>query len=307
MDELQIDNKNDKDNKHIIQQNNKDNKQITQNNKDEKQYLDLIRDVLTRGYVETTRNGQTISLFGCNMRFSLAGDTIPLLTTKKLAWKTCLKELLFFIHGETDNQILINQGVNIWTANQYPGGTSLGKIYGYQWRHFNKPDIPVEGQYYMDQLQFIIDELKDPRKRTSRRLILTAYNPNQLGEMCLPPCHVMCQFNVHGGDQLSCLLFQRSGDIGLGVPFNIASYAFLTHLLAKHCGLQAYELIHTLGNAHIYMNHVELLREQITRTMYDFPKIKISPLRANINDYTVSDFEIINYVSHPAITMAMTV
>ena len=198
----------------------------------------------------------------------------------------------------------------------------LGPIYGRQWRQFNSPYITKkdkkfaeglpenEKAYYnieggVDQLQQIIDALKDPAQRTSRRLILTAWNPLQLDNMALPPCHIMCQFNVHDGNKLSCMMVQRSCDFFLGIPFNIASYSLLTHLLAKHCGLEAYEFVHTMGNCHLYENAIDAAKLQITRQPFPFPTVTIKQLRENINDYQVDDFEIIGYQSHEAIKVAM--
>ena len=198
----------------------------------------------------------------------------------------------------------------------------LGPIYGRQWRQFNSPYITKkdkkfaeglpenEKAYYnieggVDQLQQIIDALKDPKQRTSRRLIMTAWNPCQLDDMALPPCHILCQFNVHNGDQLSCAMYQRSSDEFLGQPMNIASYSFLTHLLAKHCGLQAYEFVYFIGNAHIYENAIDACKLQITRQPFPFPTVSIKQVRDNINDYQVDDFEIIGYQSHEAIKVAM--
>ena len=304
----------------------------------EYQYLLLLENILENGTWEEGRNGKTKSIFGQSMRFSLENGTIPILTTKKTAWKTCLKELLWFIRGETDNKILKSQGVHIWDAN----GTrefldsrrlisyevdELGPIYGRQWRHFNKPYVSnkereltsfkngsawsdehlVEGleDNGVDQLQQIIDALKDPAQRTSRRLIMTAWNPCQLNQMALPPCHILCQFNVHDGNKLSCSMYQRSCDFYLGIPFNIASYSLLTHLLAKHCGLEAYEFIHFMGNCHLYENAIDAAKLQITRDPFPFPTLTIKEKRENINDYQVSDFEIHNYVSHEAIKVAM--
>ena len=302
-------------------------------NKEEQQYLDLIRTIMDRGTWEEGRNGKTKSIFGSMMRFSLSDGKIPILTTKKTAWKTCLKELLWFIRGETDNNILKEQGVHIWDGNSTRefldsrGLTNydvdeLGPIYGRQWRHFNAPYITKkelrfaeglpesEQTYYnveggIDQLQQIIDALKDPTQRTSRRMIMTAWNPCQLDQMGLPPCHIFCQFNVHDGDQLSCAMYQRSSDFALGIPFNIASYSFLTHLIAKHCGLKAYEFVHFMGNCHLYEDHVEPMKEQITRTPFQFPTVSIKQVRDNINDYQVDDFEIHNYQHHEAIKMKM--
>jgi len=301
-------------------------------NKEEEQYLNLIREILLKGTWEEGRNGKTKSIFGSSMRFSLANGQIPILTTKKTAWKTCLKELLWFVRGDTDNKLLQEQGVHIWDGNStrefldsrglnHYEEDELGPIYGYQWRHFNAPYItkkehnmsvglPENEETYnvtggIDQLQQIIDSLKDPLQRTSRRLIMTAWNPCQLDNMALPPCHCFCQFNVHNGNQLSCAMYQRSSDCALGIPFNIASYSFFTHLIAKHCGLEAYEFVHFMGNSHIYEDHIEPMKEQIKRNPYPFPTVSIKQVRDNINDYQIDDFEIINYQSHDAIKMKM--
>jgi thymidylate synthase len=302
--------------------NNTNEHERTNQNNEESQYLNLIKEILDNGFLEKGRNGKTKSIFGGSMRFSLKNGKIPILTTKKVAWKTCLKELLWFIRGETDNKILQGQNVHIWDGNsskefmksvgldQYPEGI-LGPIYGYQWRHFNAPyharsgDILDENQNGIDQLQFIIDQLKNPSTRNSRRLIMTAWNPCQLNEMALPPCHVMCQFNVHDGNKLSCALYQRSVDVPLGSPFNIASYSFLTHILAKHCDLEPYEFVYFMGNCHIYEEHLESIKEQLERTPYEFPTLEIENRRENINDYTVFDFTINDYKCHDAIKMKM--
>jgi len=302
-------------------------------NKEEEQYLNLIREILTRGTWEEGRNGRTKSIFGHSMRFSLQDGKIPILTTKKTAWKTCLKELLWFIRGETDNKLLQDQGVHIWDGNSTRefldsrglnnyDVNELGPIYGRQWRNFNAPYISKKDKrfaeglpeneklYYnieggVDQLQQIIDALKDPAQRTSRRLIMTAWNPCQLDNMALPPCHILCQFNVHDGNKLSCSMYQRSNDEACGTSFNIASYSFLTHLIAKHCGLEAYEFVYFKGNCHIYEEHVDGLKLQITREPYPFPTVSIKQVRENINDYCVDDFEIHNYQHHEPIKFQM--
>lgn len=302
-------------------------------NREEDQYLNLIKEILDRGTWEEGRNGRTKSIFGSSMRFSLANGQIPILTTKKTAWKTCLKELLWFIRGDTNNKLLKDQGVHIWDGNstrefldsrglQHYEEDELGPIYGHQWRHFNGPYItnkekrfaeglPENEQTYynvtggVDQLQQIIDALKDPAQRTSRRLIMSAWNPCQLDNMALPPCHVMCQFNVHNGNQLSCAMYQRSNDEACGTSFNIASYSFLTHLIAKHCGLEPYEFVYFKGNCHIYEEHVDGLKLQITREPYPFPTVSIKEVRENINDYQVDDFEIHNYKHHDPIKFQM--
>jgi thymidylate synthase len=286
---------------------------------EEYQYLNLIENILENGVWEEGRNGKTKSIFGQSMRFSLKDGKIPILTTKKTAWKTCLKELLWFIRGQTDNKILKEQGVHIWDANgsrefldsrglNHYQEDMLGPIYGAQWRHFNAEYDETNGTAStegVDQLQQIIDALKDPSQRTSRRLVMSAWNPCQLNQMALPPCHILCQFNVHDGNKLSCMMVQRSVDTVLGLPFNIASYSFLTHLLAKHCGLEAYEFVHFMGNCHLYENAIEAAKLQITREPLPFPTVTIKETRENINDYQVEDFIVNNYCSHEAIKVAM--
>lgn len=295
------------------------------NRHEEYQYLNLLQNIIDNGTWEQGRNGKTKSIFGALMRFSLKEGTIPILTTKKTAWKTCLKELLWFIRGHTDNKLLQAQNVHIWDANassdfrqsvnldHYSDGL-LGPIYGYQWRHYNAPYDSKTGYpdffkntdtEYIDQLQYIIDQLKNPYTRNSRRLIMTAWNPSQIKEMVLPPCHILCQFNVHDTNKLSCALYQRSIDCALGQPFNIASYSFLTHLLAKHCGLEAYEFIYFMGNSHIYEEHIETIKEQLNKEPYPFPTLSIKQIRDNINNYEVDDFEVHNYKSHEPIKMKM--
>lgn len=282
-------------------------------NREEEQYLNLINNIMNKGHYEKGRNGFTYSLFGYSMRFSLENQSIPILTTKKLSWKTCLKELLWFVRGQTDNKILNSQGVKIWDGNsseeylksrglEYEEGL-LGPIYGFQWRQFNGDYKTQTGG--IDQLHGIIDLLKNPETRNSRRLILSAWNPLQLDEMALPPCHIFCQFNVHGGNKLSCAMYQRSGDVGLGVPFNIASYSFLTHLIAKHCDLEPFEFVYFIGNAHIYEEHMEVLKSQLNRNPFSFPKLTISNKYEKIEDYQVEDFNIIDYECHESLSMKM--
>ena len=284
----------------------------------EQQYLDLIRNILDNGTWEEGRNGRTKSVFGNMMRFDLTNGQIPILTTKKTAWKTCLKELLWFIRGETDNRLLQEQGVHIWDGNttrefldsrklNYREGL-IGPGYGFQWRNFNAQYDPATGtpvEKGVDQLQQIIDALKDPAQRTSRRLVMSAWNPCQLDEMALPPCHILCQFNVHDGNKLSCSMYQRSNDEACGTTFNIASYSFLTHLLAKHCGLEAHEFVYFKGNCHIYEEHIEGLKLQITRKPFPFPTVSIKQVRENINDYTIDDFVLENYQHHEPIKFQM--
>ena len=285
---------------------------------EEFQYLNLLEDILNEGTLQEGRNGFTKCVYGSALHFSLENNKIPILTTKKTAWKTCLKELLWFIKGQTSNQILNAQKVHIWDGNATPEfkesrGLShykeadLGPLYGYQWRFFNAPYDDCDANYDgkgVDQLQEVIDCLKDPEKRYSRRLVVSAWNPCQINEGVLPPCHVLFQFNVID-NKLSCSLYQRSCDCALGQPFNIASYSFLTHLIAKHCDLEPYEFIHYVGNAHIYEPHLEQMKEQIKRNPKDFPTIEILNKRENINDYVLSDFQINDYHHHEQIKMDM--
>ena len=287
----------------------------------ENQYLNLIKHILDNGTFENGRNGRTKSVFGYSMRYPLRDGVIPLLTTKRVAWKTCFHELIWFIRGCTDNKKLIEKNVHIWDANatreflDSRGLTEneendLGPVYGHQWRHFNAPYSNCHENYDglgIDQLQNIINMLNDPEQRTSRRLVLSAWNPCQLDEMALPPCHVLMQFYVKEDKYLSCSLYQRSGDVGLGVPFNIASYSFLTHKIAHHCGLIADEFVHFIGNAHIYEDHIDTLKLQIERTPMSFPKITLQNKHNSINDYDINDISWIEeYKHHPTLKMKMS-
>lgn len=291
----------------------------TSPNSEEEQYLRLLRKILEEGQWEHGRNGRTKCVFGESMRFSLKDGKIPIMTTKKTAWKTCLRELLWFIRGDTDTRLLKQQGVHIWDANSTRDfldsrGLSdtredlIGPGYGFQWRHFNAEYDNQTGKCAtrgIDQLQQIVDALKDPAQRASRRLIMTAWNPCQLDQMALPPCHILCQFHVHGGNQLSCAMYQRSNDEMLGTCFNIASYSFLTHLLAVHCGLEAHEFVYFKGNCHIYEEHLECAEEQIQRVPYPFPTLHIKRVCESLDDYQVDDFVLRDYQCHPAIKMNM--
>jgi thymidylate synthase len=282
------------------------------------QYYNLVRNVIGNGDLKKTRNGATVSLFGQQMTFSLKDNFVPVLTSKKLAWTTCLKELLWFISGDTDNDTLVNNNVHIWDGNadinfkksrglDYEHAGDLGPIYGHQWRHFNAKYKDCKTNYNgegIDQLQNIINSLNDPQEKYSRRLLMSAWNPCQLDEMALPPCHVMAQFNVNSKDELNCLLFQRSGDVGLGIPFNMASYGFLTCLIAGHTNLSPGNLIHIIGDAHIYEDHIPALKKQITRDPYPSPILTISR-RNNINDYVLEDFQLNHYKYHPTVKMSM--
>jgi len=289
-----------------------------QNIHPEEQYLSLINELLQEENIETGRNGNTYCNIGSAMYFSLENNTIPVLTTKKVAVKTCLKELLWFVRGDTNNESLKEQGVNIWNANaskefletrglKYSEG-DLGPVYGHQWRFFNADYTDCHENYSgqgVDQLQSVIDDLKDPVKRYSRRHVVSAWNPCQIDKMALPPCHVMFQFHVTRTNKLSCTLYQRSGDVGLGVPFNILSYSALTCLVAKHCDLEPYEFIYYLGNTHIYEEHADSLKEQIKRKPFEFPKLTIKNARDDINDYELDDFVITDYKYHEKINMKM--
>lgn len=296
----------------------------------EHQYLNLIKNIIKTGNRVVGRNGPVYSKLGVMMQYQLRNGEIPLITTKKLAWKTCLRELLWFIKGVPDNNILKKNNVKIWDGNSsreyldsiglehYREG-ELGPIYGYQWRNWNKPYIgldkeedimvePVYGSFSnkegIDQLQNIINALKDKEKRHSRRLIMTAWNPEQIEEMALPPCHVLSQFHVSEYNELSCTLYQRSGDVGLGIPFNIASYSFLTHILAKHTGLYPGKFIHFIADAHIYEEHIPELTAQVEKEPYLFPSILVKK-RNEIEDYTMNDIEIFNYKYHKGSKMRM--
>jgi len=286
---------------------------------EEDQYLDMIREVLREGSLEEGRNGYTKSLFGGAMRFSLKNNTIPLLTTKKVAWKTCFRELMWFVRGQTDNRVLQEQKVKIWNVNAsrefldsrgltHLEENDLGPVYGHQWRHFNAKYTTCDEDYTnkgVDQLGNIIKMLKDPGSRTSRRMVMSAWNPCQLDEMALPPCHVLAQFNVTNNKELSCSLYQRSCDMGLGVPFNIASYSFLTHIIAKHCDLVPKDFVYFMGNVHIYDDHFEMLKDQALRRPLEFPTLKILNKYDTIEEYSLDDIELKNYKYHPPIQMKM--
>jgi thymidylate synthase len=287
-------------------------------NRNDTEYLNLVNRVLTNGEIKNGRNSKVISSFGEKMEFNLRGYTVPVLTTKHVAWKSCLKELLWFIKGDTNNGNLAKQGVKIWNDNaslefkksigiDYKNEGDLGPIYGHQWRFFNAEYSGCDNSYKnegVDQLNNIITNLRDPNERYSRRLVMSAWNPCQLEEMVLPPCHVLSQFNVSQYGELSCALYQRSGDIGLGIPFNIASYSFLTCLLAKHCGLKPGKFVHFIGDAHIYVNHIESLKQQQKNIPYLPPILEIKK-EENIDNYTFNNFKLLNYHHNPKIHMEM--
>lgn len=286
---------------------------------DESQYIQLVRDILESGVTRDDRTGVgTISRFGAQMRFNLRNGTMPLLTTKNTFWRGVATELLWFISGSTNANELSANGVHIWNANgsraflDQRGLTEreegdLGPVYGFQWRHFGAKYVDMHTDYTgqgVDQLAQVIHLIKT--KPTSRRIVMSAWNPSDLDQMVLPPCHMFVQFYVHDGE-LSAQLYQRSADMGLGVPFNIASYALLTHLVAHCCGLKAGDLVHTIGDAHIYQNHVAALQRQLERQPFDFPTLTIRAKTANIDEITYRDLLLRNYVCLPTIPMEMAV
>lgn len=285
----------------------------------EYQYLNLVRKILNSGNIKDDRTGTgTISLFGEQMRFSLRDGVIPLLTTKRVWWKGVVEELLWMISGHTDANKLSEKGVKIWDANgsrsfldakglQHRREGDLGPVYGFQWRHsgaaYETCDSNYRGQG-VDQLANVINTLKtDP---SSRRIIMDAWNPSDLQLMALPPCHVTVQFYV-AGEELSCHLYQRSADMGLGVPFNIASYSLLTHMIAKLVGLKPVKFVHTLGDAHVYLNHISALEEQLTRTPRDFPTLCLSDDLISIDNICVDMISLKGYNPHKGIKMDMAV
>ena len=263
-----------------------------------KPYLDLMRHVLEHGTDKSDRTGTgTRSVFGYQMRFNLQ-DGFPLLTTKKLHLRSIIHELLWFLRGDTNIKYLHENNVTIWDEWADENG-ELGPVYGYQWRSWPTPDGGS-----IDQIAKLIEQIK--RNPDSRRLIVSAWNPALVDEMALPPCHAMFQFYVAEG-KLSCQLYQRSADIFLGVPFNIASYALLTMMLAQVCGLQAGEFIHTLGDAHLYSNHFEQARLQLTREPRPLPSMTLNPAVDNLFDFKYEDFELSGYDPHPHIKAAVAV
>ena len=267
-------------------------------NQAERQYLELLEEVLERGARKTDRTGTgTQSVFGRQLRFGLA-DSFPLLTTKKLHVKSILYELLWFLRGDTNIKWLQERGVTIWDEWADENG-SLGPVYGYQWRHWRTPD----GRE-IDQIAQVIDSLK--KKPDSRRHIVSAWNPADVDDMALPPCHALFQFYVANG-RLSCQMYQRSADLFLGVPFNIASYAFLTLMVAQVTNLKPGEFILTLGDAHLYLNHLEQAREQISREPRPFPKLRLNPAVRDLLDFKYEDFTLEAYDPHPAIKAPIAV
>lgn len=257
-----------------------------------KQYLELLDHVLKHGVEKHDRTGTgTISVFGYQMRFDLE-EGFPVVTTKKLHLKSIIHELLWFISGDTNIKYLQNNGVRIWNEWADADG-NLGPVYGYQWRSW-----PAADGRKIDQLTDVINSIK--QSPDSRRLIVSAWNVGEIHKMALPPCHVLFQFYVAGG-RLSCQLYQRSCDIFLGVPFNIASYSLLTMMIARVTGLVPGEFIHTLGDAHIYLNHIDQVRLQLTRQPYPLPGMEINPAVKEITGFRFEDFKLTDYVAHPAI------
>ena len=260
-----------------------------------KQYLDVLRDIMENGVDKPNRTGiDTRSVFGRQMHFDL-GQGFPLVTTKKVFLKGIIYELLWLLSGNTNIKFLTDHGVKIWNEWADENG-NLGPVYGAQWRNFNGAGI--------DQIKDVIERIKT--NPNDRRMIVTAWNPCQIDQMELPPCHCFFQFYVAEG-KLSCMLYQRSCDMFLGVPFNIASYALLTMMMAQVTGLKPGEFVHTLGDAHIYHNHFDQVREQLSRTPYPLPQMKINPAVKNIDDFKYEDFELVGYQCHDKLTGAVAV
>lgn len=278
-------------------------------------YLNALKNILENGNYRKTRNSTTISTFGVKLDFDIK-NSFPLLTTKKVYWKGIVEELLWFIKGDTNSKHLEEKGVNIWKGNstrefldksnltEYEEG-DCGPIYGFQWRYFNAPYKGCNINYKglgIDQLQSCIDLIKnDP---SSRRIFMSAWNPNQMDEMCLPPCHVSYQFYVSHDGGLSCILYQRSGDMFLGVPFNIASVSLLVYLIANITGTYPDKISLVIGDAHIYEDHIEQVKLQLEREPYNFPELTINK-KDNINDFTYDDIKLNNYTCHPLIKAPM--
>lgn len=257
-----------------------------------KQYLEYLQNILNHGVKKVDRTGVgTLSVFGYQMRFHL-NEGFPLVTTKKLHTKSIFHELLWFLRGDTNIAYLKENGVSIWNEWADANG-DLGPVYGKQWRAWTANDGRV-----IDQMSELVKRIKtDP---DSRRLILNAWNVGELDKMALPPCHLLCQFYV-AENKLSCQLYQRSGDSFLGVPFNIASYSLLTHMIAQQCDLQPGDFVWTGGDCHIYLNHLEQVKLQLTRTPYPLPQLHIKRKPPTLFDYSYDDFEVVNYQSHPHI------
>ncbi|HMT93958.1 thymidylate synthase [uncultured Thiothrix sp.] len=262
------------------------------------QYLDLMRHVRDQGCQKGDRTGTgTVSVFGHQMRFDLS-SSFPLLTTKRLHLRSIIYELLWFLRGDTNIAYLKEHGVSIWDEWADANG-ELGPVYGYQWRSW-----PSADGRHIDQISQVIEQLK--KTPDSRRLIVSAWNVAEVENMALPPCHAFFQFYVADG-KLSCQLYQRSADIFLGVPFNIASYALLTLMVAQVTGLKPGEFIHTLGDAHLYLNHLQQAEQQLAREPYPLPQMQLNPAVTSIFDFKYEDFELVNYQYHPHIKAPVAV
>jgi thymidylate synthase len=263
-----------------------------------RQYHDLLRLVLEEGEARSDRTGTgTLSIFGGQARFDLR-ERFPLLTTKKLHLKSIIYELLWFLRGETNVRYLNEHGVTIWDEWADESG-NLGRVYGAQWR-----DWRGANGIRVDQIDKIISEIRE--KPSSRRLIVSAWNPAEIDEMALPPCHVLFQFYVNDGE-LSCQLYQRSADLFLGVPFNIASYSLLTMMMAQVCDLAPGDFVHTFGDLHLYQNHLEQAREQLSRECRPLPRIQLNPEVKRIEDFRFEDFTLLDYNPHPSIKAPIAV
>ncbi len=283
----------------------------------EDRYLELVEEILFRGDRKQDRTGTgTLSIFGYHMKFSLR-ESFPLITTKRVFWRGVVEELRWFIRGSTNSNELRDKGVKIWDAQgsreyldsvglQHREQGDLGPVYGFQWRHFGAKYVDMHTDYTgqgIDQLADVIHKIKN--NPDDRRIILSAWNPNDLGQMALPPCHMMCQFYV-ANKELSCQMYQRSADVGLGVPFNIASYSLLTIMIAHVCDLKPGDFLYTIGDAHIYLDHVDALREQLKRQRFPFPRLKILKSKKKIEDFNADDFLLEDYRYHPSIKMNMS-
>lgn len=263
-----------------------------------KQYHDLLQHILETGVKKEDRTGTgTLSCFGYQMRFDLS-EGFPVLTTKKLHLRSIIHELLWFLQGDTNIKYLKDNGVRIWDEWADEDG-NLGPVYGYQWRSWPNPDGTST-----DQIKKLVESLK--HKPDSRRHIVSAWNPSFIDDMALPPCHCLFQFYVADG-KLSCQLYQRSADTFLGVPFNIASYSLLTMMLAQVCGYEPGEFVHTFGDVHLYMNHLEQAELQLTREPRELPQMKINPEVKDLFEFKFEDFELVNYDPHPHIKAAVSV
>ncbi|XP_017151690.1 thymidylate synthase [Drosophila miranda] len=293
---------------------------MQETNKDEQQYLDLIQYIIGHGERRIDRtNVGTLSVFGSQLRFDMR-LSFPLLTTKRVFFRAVVEELIWFVGGKTDAKLLQAKNVHIWDGNSTReyldklGHTDravgdLGPVYGFQWRHFGAEYGTCDDDYSgkgIDQLRQVIDTIR--HNPSDRRIIMSAWNPLDIPKMALPPCHCLAQFYVsQTRGELSCQLYQRSADMGLGVPFNIASYALLTYMIAHVTGLKTGDFIHTMGDAHVYLNHVDPLKEQLKRKPRPFPKLNIKRQVENIEDFRYEDFEIIGYEPYPKIRMDMAV